>query len=134
MAQEILDAIVAERSIAHEPRHDVESFIWVLCYSLGRRWVLDSKGINTARSKKLHDFFHTHFGRMTLDAISLSRDGQGPLKIAERFPELSSLPMAGLLRTLRSHVQVSALLQNFIPLTYGIVLAAFNEAIRELDK
>jgi hypothetical protein len=83
---------------------------------------------------ELHKFFHTNFGRMALDAISLLRRAQYPLVVTERFPELFSVPMATLLTTLHIHVQVSALRLNPVPLSHDALLIAFDSAIEELSK
>lgn len=137
MAFEILEAIVRNKAIAHEPRHDIESFIWVLCYSLTRRLVHDSKGMDKDSRTALHEFFHTNFGRMTVNTISLSRRALYPLALTERFPELLSPPMVNLLATLHSQVQMSALSGFFlkpVPLSHDALLAALNNAIGELSK
>jgi len=55
MAAEILNAIITETHIAHEPEHDVESFIYVLAYSMTRKAVrFGSRNLDQATRQKLH--------------------------------------------------------------------------------
>ncbi|KAF8969657.1 hypothetical protein BDZ97DRAFT_1915201 [Flammula alnicola] len=62
MAAEILQAILTETPIEHEPQHDIESFIYVLAYSVTRRAVLESQALDEDTRKKLHLFFTPHLG------------------------------------------------------------------------
>ena len=100
MAADILQAILTENPIEHEPRHDIESFIYVLAYNVTRRVVLESQPLDESLRKKLYLFFYSTFGRMKLDDIWTSRCGQGPLTIRFRFPSLVTAPMAELLDNL----------------------------------
>ena len=50
MAAEILQAILTENPIEHEPRHDIESFIYILAYSVTRRAVLESQCLDERNS------------------------------------------------------------------------------------
>ena len=120
MAAEILQAILTENPIVHEPRHDIESFIYVIAYSLTRRAVLESQSLDDNLRKSLHLFLYSTFGRMKLDDIWTSRRGQGPLTICFRFPGLVSAPMAELLKW------------NPKPLTHSYVLSALDEAIGKM--
>lgn len=134
MAAEVLQAILTEIPIKHEPRHDIESFIYVLAYSLTRRAVLESQPLDQDTRKKLHLFFYSTFGRMKLDDIWTSRRGQGPLTISIRFPTLVSTPMAELLRILEAWVIQSRLPSewNPKPLTHAYVLSELDKAIRRM--
>ena len=62
MAAEILQAILTENPIKHEPRHDIESFIYVLAYSLARRAVLESQPLEDSLRRRLHSFFILRLG------------------------------------------------------------------------
>jgi hypothetical protein len=74
MAAEILQAIFTENPIEHEPRHDIESFIYVLAYSVTRRAVLESQPLDESLRKKLHLFFYSTFGRMKLGPLGEDKD------------------------------------------------------------
>lgn len=134
MAAEILQAILTENPIEHEPRHDIESFIYVLAYSVTRRAVLGSQPLDESLRKKLHLFFYSTFGRMKLDDIWTSRRGQGPLTIRFRFPSLVIAPMAELLDNLDAWLTQSRLpLEwNPKPLTHTYVLSALDKAIGKM--
>ena len=134
MAAEILQAILTENPIVHEPRHDIESFIYVIAYSLTRRVVLESQSLDDNLRKSLHLFFYSTFGRMKLDDIWTSRRGQGPLTIRFRFPGLVSAPMAELLDNLDGWLTQSRLplKWNPKPLTHSYVLSALDEAIGKM--
>ena len=134
MAAEILQAILTENPIEHEPRHDIESFIYVLAYSLTRRAVLDSQSLDDELRKSLRLFFYSTFGRMKLDDIWTSRRGQGPLTIRFRFPSLITPPVAELLDELDIWLTQSRLPLKFNPkpLTHNYVLSALDEAIGKM--
>ena len=93
MALDILKAMDSETPIAHLVCHDIESFIWMLCYSVGRRFVCDPPASFTKKRKDdLWKFFNGRFGRSELSTIVLSRGSStsGPLSITTKFPELFS--------------------------------------------
>jgi hypothetical protein len=134
MAAEILQAILTENPIEHEPRHDIESFIYVLAYSVTRRAVLESQRLDESTRMKLHLFFYSTFGRMKLDDIWTSRRGQGPLTLRFRFPSLVSAPVSELLENLDAWLTQSRLPSewNPKPLTHTYVLSALDKAIRKM--
>ena len=102
MAAEVLQAILTEILIKHEPWHNIESFIYILAYSLTRRVILKSQPLDEDTRKKCHLFFYSTFGQMKLDDIWTSRRGQGPLTVSICFPTLVSTLMAELLRILEA--------------------------------
>ena len=134
MAAEILQAILTENPIEHEPRHDIESFIYVLAYSVTRRAVLESQPLDDSLRKRLHSFFYSTFGRMKLDDIWTSRRGQGPLTIRFRFPNPVTAPMAELLDNLDGWLTQSRLplKWNPKPLTHTYLLSVLDEAIGKM--
>ena len=114
------------------------SLIWVLCYSLGRRFVSNpSVGLSKKRKDDLREFFNDRFGRLKLSMIILSRDRStsGPLSITEQFPELFLEPLAQLLATLNRKVIQSFLADPGDPqlLTYGIIFQLLDAAIGSLQ-
>lgn len=66
MAAEILQAILTKNPFEHEPRHDIESFIYVLAYSLARRAVLESQPLEDSLRRRLHSFFILRLGGWSL--------------------------------------------------------------------
>ena len=134
MAAEILQAILTGNPIEHEPRHDIESFIYVLAYSVTRRAVLESQPLDDSLRKNLHLFFSSTFGRMKLDDIWTSRRGQGPLTIRFRFPSLVTAPMAELFHNLDEWLTHSRLSSKWNPksLTHTYMLSLLDEAIEKM--
>ncbi|SRR6266545_1550539 len=134
MAAEILQAILTENPIEHDPRHDIESFIYVLAYSVTRKAVLESRSLDERMRKKFHSFFYSTFGRMKLDDIWTSRRGQGPLTVHLRFPSLVTVPMAELLNDLDAWLTQSRLPLEWNPkaLTHTYVLSVLDKAIRKM--
>ena len=57
MAAEILQDILTGNPIEHDPRHDIESFIYVLAYSVTRRAVLESQPLDDSLRMSVHLFF-----------------------------------------------------------------------------
>jgi hypothetical protein len=135
MAAEILQAIITKIPIEHEPKHDIESFIYVLAYSVTRRAVpsLESQALDEDTRKKLHSFFNSTFGQMDPDDIWISRQGPVPLTVRSRFPSVMSKPMAELLAELSELVVVSRLKRKgYEVLTHTCVLSALDEAIAKM--
>jgi VanZ family protein len=86
MAAEKLQAILTELPIEHEPRHDIESFIDVLAYSVtSRRAVLQSQPLDEAMRKKLHLFFYSTFGRMIFGPLDEDRDRSQFASVSQDF-------------------------------------------------
>lgn len=109
MAIEVLKAIAREQSIQQEVRHDVESFVWVLCYVLARRLVYQTlpskiksthklKGSTAELDKELKtalEDFHSNFGRGRLTSILTSRNSLEAIsKLIERPYAIRHLPDA----------------------------------------
>jgi hypothetical protein len=133
MAADILQAIITEIPIEHEPKHDIESFIYVLAYSVTRRAVLEAQALDEDTRKKLHSFFNSTFGQMDADDIWISRQGPVPLTIRSRFPSVMSKPMAELMTELSELVVVSRLKrEGYEVLTHTCVLSALDEAIAKM--
>jgi hypothetical protein len=55
--------------IKHEPKHDIESIIYVLGYALTRRLLLDAQASKSDPSvhERLRYFFRATFGQMLFD-------------------------------------------------------------------
>jgi len=70
MSADILRTIVTETPIEHEPKHDIESFIYALEYSITRKAVLESQALGEDTRKKLHSFFIPHLGGSSLMTFS----------------------------------------------------------------
>jgi hypothetical protein len=82
MAAEILQAILTENPIENEP-HDVESFIFVLAYSVTRRAVLESQ---RAHEQKITIY------RWALDGTSLDQQPAVifPASVVQSYSDLVS--------------------------------------------
>jgi hypothetical protein len=133
MAYEVLEAIYKNKPITQDCHHDIESFIWVLCYSIGRRWVTNPGKMDKARHDTLSNFFHYNFGRVMVHTILLARIGlSGPLDIAESYPEIVSPPLVPLFRDLRGLIYAAHSPNEAIPLSYEQVFWSLEKAIEEL--
>ena len=137
MAYEVLEAIYKDKPIAQDSHHDIESFIWVLCYSIGRRWVTSPGEMVKARHEQLSDFFHNNFGRVKLHTILLARSGvSGPLDIAESYPETVSPPLVPLFSHLRGLIHAAHAPPNSpnaaVTLTYKQVFGLLDKTIEVL--
>ncbi|KAF8579377.1 hypothetical protein K439DRAFT_1416273 [Ramaria rubella] len=105
MAKQLLKAASRGQQIKHEVHHDIESFVWVLCYAVGRRGVSDPPTAildNKPYYEELKAFFHVHYGRMDIAAIRRTRDSidDGTLTLTESFPEIASEPLRQLFSAL----------------------------------
>ena len=101
MAVQVIAALINEQPIQQEVRHDIESFVWVLCYVTARRLVyqtlpskisaLEEKTKNKSdemdaeleqlKSDRTQAFnnFHNYFGRTSLDRIETIRKSLQPI-------------------------------------------------------
>ena len=139
MAAEILQAILTENPIEHEPRHDIKSFIYVLAYSVTRRAVLESQLLVESLRKTRQEtpfifLLRIWADKAKLDDIWTSRRGQGPLTIRFRFPSLVTAPMAELLDSLDAWLTQSRLSSewNPKPLTHAHALSVLDKAIGKM--
>ena len=134
MAAEVLQAILTDIPIKHEPHHYIESFIYVLAYSVTRRAVLEPQPLEESLRRRLHSFFYSTFGRMKLGNIWTSRRGQGPPTIRFLFPNLVTAPMAELLDNLDGWLTQSRLplKWNPKPFTRTYMLFLLDEVIGKM--
>ncbi|TFK36489.1 hypothetical protein BDQ12DRAFT_241892 [Crucibulum laeve] len=129
MAREILDAILGNEQIEREPRHDVESFVYVLGYSVMRKSVLGSRNFDQHTRERLHRSFYSVFGRMRLDDILKER----PLGLLE-IPKLRqhvSEPMSTLITKL-SMLLIRAMAIHLDPLLDETVVEITHEVVLSL--
>ncbi|KII84976.1 hypothetical protein PLICRDRAFT_32185 [Plicaturopsis crispa FD-325 SS-3] len=128
MAFEILEAVGTSNSIKHQVWHDIESFIWVLCYTVLRRMVRSPLTPLSKEQKDIaRDNFLAWFGHSNIRAITTNRTAlTGPLAV-KWYQGMLSVPMTALyerLHQLLLHGQSGA-----SPLAYDSVFAALDEAI-----
>lgn len=139
MAFEIVQAMHFRTKITHEVHHDLESFVWVLCYSVGRRFVTQPPvNMKKDRREQLRDFLHEHFGRLLLFQICLSRNSVciGPLSITDKFPELFSEPLRELFASLNVAVVTSFMVHHRGAckyLSYEFLFRLLDVAIMKLE-
>ncbi|KAF9477660.1 hypothetical protein BDN70DRAFT_934048 [Pholiota conissans] len=109
MAVPLLRAVVNVRLIKHEPQHDLESFVYVLAYTVARRAVLDSEELDAKVRKRLHDAFGADFGNMNINSILRSRSSGQPLALVhESFSNLFSEPLVALFKVLDSYLALAS--------------------------
>ncbi|TDL20615.1 hypothetical protein BD410DRAFT_899351 [Rickenella mellea] len=138
MAVEILDGIIYHSTVTHHAHHDIESFIWVLCYSISRQMDEVSRRSQQPSElrKSIRSFFFSRFGRVDLDAILNSRSSRNPLYLGWKvFKDgFFSVPMIKLFEDLDGHVQLSHLRQERAErLTHDMILARFDQTVEKLE-
>ena len=146
MAQRILlqsVSISAERTV-HEAAHDVESFIWVLSYSVMRN--LYHRASQRSTSKEVQDervtfrnLFSQAFGQTTPWAIAAQRqsgsfclvfpEDNGVNKIVSSF---MTGALISLFKNLRGLIHYATDPFNPTPLTHVALLAVINNAVDSL--
>jgi hypothetical protein len=131
MAFKLLDGILFNEDVVHETHHDIESFVWVLCYSICRR-LLTSQSFTQVKKKAITSFFHNAFGRVDLSAVRNSRGVRAPLEIPRRFSEFLSPPMILLLKNLDEHIQHQHLTKTPIFVTHEMILVELDNTISAL--
>jgi len=132
------------RPVVHEAKHDVESFIWVLSYSIMRN--LYKKASKRSATKEVRDQcaalrsqFRDCFGQATTKAIAHARQSGSP---GLMFPEDSDIDaivtkfmsnaVVVLFQTLQDLVHKAGDRLNPTVLTHDMLLTAVNQAITSL--
>ncbi|EMD33827.1 hypothetical protein CERSUDRAFT_126048 [Gelatoporia subvermispora B] len=119
--------------VEHQTHHDVESFIWVLIYSLMRRVLLkDRPNVTDEEKEWLQDFkirFTQYFGRTSPSGIIHQRYGKETWGIVQLYPVFFSRPVRELIETLNRQF----ILREQERLTHAVVLGAMDKAIRQLS-
>ncbi|EMD33833.1 hypothetical protein CERSUDRAFT_117899 [Gelatoporia subvermispora B] len=120
----------------HKVHHDIESFIWVLIYSLMRRIiVVEASKVNDAdkhlvgQLTTLKTRFIRYFGRSTPSGILGQRGGAKPWNFVQYHPEFFSEPIRDLIDNLDRQFRV----RKEEPFTHAAVLGALDAAIRRLS-
>ncbi|KAF8902388.1 hypothetical protein CPB84DRAFT_1775971 [Gymnopilus junonius] len=114
MAMDILQGTISPRNaVQHEPVHDLESLVNALVYSPMRKAILMQP-----KEPRLHDSFHSHFGRMRLEDIWSSRLCFCFLRVVEKRLMKSRYPGDGD--------------DNALPLCHEFVLSELDKAIASL--
>ncbi|EMD33835.1 hypothetical protein CERSUDRAFT_76524 [Gelatoporia subvermispora B] len=119
--------------IEHRTHHDIESFVWVLIYSLIRR-VLRVDRLNMTDEEKalmedLQDSFTQYFGRSNPSAIVAQRWGDNPWDFVHLHDSFFTDPIRDLINTLDRQFRV----KKEEPFTHAAVLSALDVAIRRLS-
>ncbi|KAL6298072.1 hypothetical protein BKA93DRAFT_744886 [Sparassis latifolia] len=104
MAEEILYHIMLgktdEPPIVHAVTHDIESFCWVLCYGIARKFTTFHPTTEADRNK-LKEHFNSCFGETKVDSIRWKRRGGAPFET----PEVAKQYLSHSLRALLAHQQ-----------------------------
>ncbi|KAF8588773.1 hypothetical protein K439DRAFT_1629360 [Ramaria rubella] len=87
MASPLLEALAHENPVTHRVQHDLESFIWVLCYSLLRGWMFKGPSPRRTRSRTA---FKVLFGHITINSIFAVRLGGTKAGMHIIDPDLST--------------------------------------------
>lgn len=137
MATELLGAIkYTNRKVAHEVRHDLESFAWVLAYVLSRSFS-KQRELPTEQRTRLKKHFARSFGLHSVYDIYTSRRSCEPLD-TDVYEDLLPKPMVILLfklwRAVHAHfaLEFAEAEEEMKPLTHDLVLGLFNAAHHSL--
>src|SRR3977135_1123493 len=131
MAYDLLKAMRLKETINHQDHHDLESFIWVLHYSILRHLV----GLGGVTSRQsVRDFFIQVFGHMHLRTIMASRyNGLGDFVMeikGDISPPLEKLLGALDMAIMSSRPRPGAEHSN---LTYDVLFTFLDRAIVEMQ-
>ncbi|KAF8180575.1 hypothetical protein BJ912DRAFT_980768 [Pholiota molesta] len=136
MAMDILTAIVMSAPITHEPKHDIESIIYVLGYALTRRLLRDSQLFESdpAVHARLRRFARATFGHPSLDDQWLLNRGHALLGVVPVAEGLLSAAVVELLEGLESWLAQARLRPEYgpKPITHTGALVRFDAAIAEM--
>ncbi|KAF8166512.1 hypothetical protein BJ912DRAFT_1092414 [Pholiota molesta] len=136
MAADVLKAIVMNAPIKHEPKHDIESILYVLGYALIRRLLLDAQAskLDPSAHERLCYFFHATFGQMSLDDQWMLNRGQASLGVVRYSEGLLSEAMVELLEVLDSWLAQARLRPEYgpQPLTHADALLKLDAAIAQM--
>lgn len=133
MASEILAGLMSNQLVTHKAHHDIESFVWVLCYSIIRKF---SQTADPAMKKKVKTFFHSTFGRADLSAIRTSRLSREPLLLRQQFESSLSAPMCTLLHSLDEYLwaQQSPNPSRRVYLTHKMIIDELTRTISDIAR
>ncbi|OCH84382.1 hypothetical protein OBBRIDRAFT_839738 [Obba rivulosa] len=146
MSQELLE-YMANAKLARgvivpvqAPKHDIESFLWVLCYTILRR-LAETRDPNMEDTQSVaKDLYSRFFGHVKLASLSAARTGQGPFSMTKLPPieRALSVPMFQLLIRLRNMWTKAQVVDSEsagapFELTHQVVQAALDEAIARLE-
>lgn len=135
MAEEVLFSIMTDNPIQHLPQHDLESFVWVLCYCIGRQHVVKRGSLTKEEHRKFCLLFHGFFGRMKIATIHGQRTSQsGPIRMPELMGaaayKIFSDEMQELFKQLRIMLHAAVLTPE--EFTHDSVLALLDDVIEKL--
>jgi len=130
--------------VVHEAKHDVESFIWVLSYSVMRKLCQTSK---QSASREIQDQyselrtrFRTAFSQVTSGAIASQRWSRCDAlrfpvgrKVKDIIEEFMSPALVHLFEELQVLVHISTAPQPASSLTHDDLLNTVNKAITSLQ-
>lgn len=104
MAIEILKAIFYKKECSHQKHHDIESFLWVLCYALTKHTIDELATLNHQDDLAIvKRIFAEAFGHASLRTIITSRQGGQPADLFEyEDGKYVSPPVGEFLRDLRT--------------------------------
>ncbi|EMD33834.1 hypothetical protein CERSUDRAFT_98379 [Gelatoporia subvermispora B] len=142
MAVDLLDSLeeivwnqqgVVGPPMEHKVHHDIESFIWVLIYSLMRRIiVVEAPKVNDTDKPLVDDLktrFLRYFGCSTPSSILEQRGIIKPWNFVKYHPHFFSEPIQDLINTLKRQFGF----QHEEPFTHAAVLGALDVATRRLS-
>ncbi|EMD33832.1 hypothetical protein CERSUDRAFT_98377 [Gelatoporia subvermispora B] len=120
--------------VEHQTHHDIESFIWVLLYSLIRRVIVTSRQNLSAEEEtwmqSLKMEFKHYYGQRAPDGILAQRSNDRPWKVVVDYPPFFSDAIRELIGQLSDHLEY----KRTNPLSHTAVLDVLDIAIRRLSQ
>ncbi|PPQ70566.1 hypothetical protein CVT25_012036 [Psilocybe cyanescens] len=144
MARAILEANDANLPIVHEAAHDVESFIWVLSYSVMRNLLIraseePSKEFQDS-CNSLREIYQEAFCKAANMKIATQRQSRsaalafpGRHKVHKIIESFMSNILVSLFKEFQALIHRSADIFNPVPLTHHDLLSVVNKAIASLQ-
>lgn len=127
--------------IIHQPKHDVESFIWVLSYCVMRnlyRRAFERSALREVSDQRamFRTLFRQAFGQQTVRSIAIARQSMSDALIFTTEPDVQNIVenfMSQALISLFGDLQVlihgASSPRDPIPLTHDALLTAVNNTI-----
>ncbi|KAL0950311.1 hypothetical protein HGRIS_010286 [Hohenbuehelia grisea] len=136
MATQLVQAMESGVQVEHTVHHDMESFIWVLAYSVTRRVINLNSRCDQKTKKRMSQFFKDSWGGLTPSTVTMSKRAQTPLQPAQQIRHLYPDPILRLFDSLALLVwEQIGLIYAKMPysLSYEGLLGALDGCIAEFE-
>lgn len=140
MAHELLEYMAFSREMqppVHQAKHDIESFLWVLSYTILRHLSESSDTTMLETKKSASNLFKHCFGHLQVATLASKRTGNsGPIHLMAKFASIRqalSRPTVVLLENIEDMLMAAHRRNEPEELRHDAVLAALDDAIASLE-